>query len=589
VTRHSLGAALLAIACCVWGSAMSVHAAAQAPVPVELAATAAIPLSGQPQALVARGSVTVAAVAQGALDPRFAATAGTDTAALSADNELWVSLRLRNATERQRTWQLQFTLPSIDEITLFERRGDRWSESSAGDQVALKDWPRVGRFPKFEVKFQPGEAREMFVRVRNASAVPLALRLVDADEATAAEERLALVFGVVLGALALLVAACLLQAALYRDSAYFLFGAYALLLGASFAALSGLAGRHWWGDSPAWADLAKTVFPVAAAGVSVWLVRALCNMPMRGQLVSRVSATLGAFVVASGVVEAALGTPVLWLAAVAMTIAAASVIAMAIATSRRGDPMGAWTLAAHLPLIASTILIVMRMYGVAPLAFDSNILVSISIALIVPLLLVALHLRSKEILTLRTRSRELVSTDPLTGLLSPALFRERVAAAILRYRKSRHNAVVLYVRVANHARIRDVHGGTLADQSMVRAAMTLQRLFPDADSMGRVGESAMGLILETVTARAAISERAARVVAHGLMPLPDVKPEVILNFQVAANSLADNLVDAQALHLALETALAAMSLRTRRPIRFLDAGPAQLAGADAVPSALPLQ
>jgi two-component system, sensor histidine kinase LadS len=232
---------------------------------------------------------------------------------------------------------------------------------------------------------------------------------------------------------------------------------------------------------------------------------------------------------------------------------------------------------------------VMRMYGVAPLAFDSNILVSISIALIVPLLLVALHLRSKEILTLRTRSRELVSTDPLTGLLSPALFRERVAAAVLRYKKSRHNAVVLYVRVANHVRIREVHGGTLADQSMVRAAMTLQRLFPDADSMGRVGESAMGLILETVTARAAISERAARVVAHGLMPLPDVKPEVILNFQVAANSLADNLVDAQALHLALETALAAMSLRTRRPIRFLDAGPAQLAGADAVPSALPLQ
>jgi two-component system, sensor histidine kinase LadS len=250
--------------------------------------------------------------------------------------------------------------------------------------------------------------------------------------------------------------------------------------------------------------------------------------------------------------------------------------------------MGAWTLAAHLPLIVSTILILMRMYGVAPIAFDSNALVSISITLIVPLLLVALHLRSKEILTLRTRSRELVSTDPLTGLLSPALFRERVAAAVLRYTKSRHNAVVLYVRVAHHARIREVHGGTLADQSMVRAAMTLQRLFPDADSMGRVGESAVGLILETVTARVAISERASRVVAHGLMPLPDVKPDVTLNFQVAANSLAENLLDAEALHTALESALAAMSLRTRRPIRFLDAGQAHSAGAQGEPSVVPL-
>jgi two-component system, sensor histidine kinase LadS len=588
VTRHWLRTTLLAIGCCLWGSSTSLHAAAPPRAPVELAGRAAVPLSGERQAIVPRASATIGAVAQGSLDSKFSAPVGAGMAALTADNELWVSLHLQNATDRQRAWLLQFALPSIDEITLFERRDDRWTESSAGDQVPLKEWPRAGRFPQFDLKFQPGEAREIFVRVRNASTVPLALRLVDSDEAAAAEERLALVFGVVLGALALLVAACLLQAALYRDSAYFLFGAYALLLGAAFAALSGLAGRHWWGDVPAWADLAKTVFPVAAAGVSVWLVRALCNMPMRGQLVSRVSATSGAFVVAAAVVEAALGTPVLWLAAVAVAVAATSVIAMALTTWRRGDPMGAWTLAAHLPLIVSTILILMRMYGVAPIAFDSNALVSISITLIVPLLLVALHLRSKEILTLRTRSRELVSTDPLTGLLSPALFRERVAAAVLRYTKSRHNAVVLYVRVAHHARIREVHGGTLADQSMVRAAMTLQRLFPDADSMGRVGESAVGLILETVTARVAISERASRVVAHGLMPLPDVKPDVTLNFQVAANSLAENLLDAEALHTALESALAAMSLRTRRPIRFLDAGQAHSAGAQGEPSVVPL-
>lgn len=54
------------------------------------------------------------------------------------------------------------------------------------------------------------------------------------------------------------------------------------------------------------------------------------------------------------------------------------------------------------------------------------------------------------------------------------------------------------------------------------------------------------------------------------MPLKGLKPEVILNFQVAANSLAENPVEAGALQAALEGVLASMSARTRRPIRFVD-------------------
>jgi GGDEF domain-containing protein len=554
-------------------------------VPAGAAAAAAdgepVPLSGQPQALAARGSIAIGDAAAGRMGSLLAAS-DASLVALAPDNELWIRLRLHNPSGQPSLQQLQFVLPSIDEVTLFEQRGDRWTESSAGDRVPLANWRRPGRFPSFGLRFEPGETRELFVRVRNAFPAPIPLRLVEAGAADAAEQRLNLVFGVVLGALALLVVACLVQAAVYRDSAYFLYGAYALFLGLSFAALSGLAGLHGGFGYHHWNDLSKSVFPLAGAGVSVWLVRALCSVAKRGRTASLVSAALGWVVIGMAIFLALWGSAVVWLTALAVLVSASAVLAMAAVTWRRGDPMGVWVFAAHAPIIAVTGLIILRMFGVAPFEFDANILISAAIGLILPLLLAALQMRSKEFLTLQMRVRDLASLDPSTGLLSAKPFAERVNAAVGRYRRSRHNAVIVYVRLANHQRIVEVHGNAVAEQSMIRSAMKLKRLMPDADCVGRVGESTIGLILETVTARPAIMERAARLVAHGLMPLKGLKPEVILNFQVAANSLAENPVESDALLAALEGVLASMSPRTRRPIRFLDSDVTRPAPLDGV-------
>jgi hypothetical protein len=93
---------------------------------------------------------------------------------------------------------------------------------------------------------------------------------------------------------------------------------------------------------------------------------------------------------------------------------------------------------------------------------------------------------------------------------------------------------------------------------------------PDADCLGRVDENTMGLILESVTSHNVIMERGARLVAHGLMPLAGLKPNVTLQFHVAAAVLTDAPLAAHDLQAALEGTLSAMSPRTRRPIRFVE-------------------
>lgn len=563
-----MGLVLLAAGSCLGGAA----GAATGPVPhstITLAPGSPIELGTQPRAIVARDSVAIADAAAGRLAPHLKPADG-DIVPLARDNELWIPLVVRNPSAQAAAWELQVTLASIDEVTLFERRGEAWIAHDAGDRVASDPWQRTGRYPQFPLAFQPGETREVFVRMRNAWPAPVPVRLIAQAEAEAAEQRAGLGIGFVLGALALLVAACLIQAALYRDTAYFLYGAYALLLGFAAVSLSGLAGQHLWGAYPDWNDSSKSVFPLAAAGVSVWLVRALCRVATRDRTLARVSAAAGGLVIGTAIVIAVLRIAVPSVTAAAMLVAALTVLAIALWTWRRGDPMGGWVVAAHVPLIGSTVLIVLRMFGVAIIQFNPVVFVSVAIGAVLPLLLMALYLRSRESLTIQSRTRELPSIDPLTGLLSAQEFGDRLRAAVTRYRKSRHDAAVMYVRLANYPRIHDAHGSGVAEQSLIRAAMKLQRLTPDADAIGRVGECTLGLIIETVTARAALMERAARLVAHGLMPLPGLKPEVTLNLHVAACVLGENPIDAGELHPALEGTLAAMSPRTRRPIRFLD-------------------
>jgi GGDEF domain-containing protein len=75
---------------------------------------------------------------------------------------------------------------------------------------------------------------------------------------------------------------------------------------------------------------------------------------------------------------------------------------------------------------------------------------------------------------------------------------------------------------------------SVAEQSLLRSVIKLRRLLRDVDTVSRVGEARFGLILEGVTSRSSVTDRAARLIAAGLMPLKGLKPEVTLQFHIAA-------------------------------------------------------
>jgi diguanylate cyclase (GGDEF)-like protein len=235
----------------------------------------------------------------------------------------------------------------------------------------------------------------------------------------------------------------------------------------------------------------------------------------------------------------------------------------------RGDVVARWVFAAQFLLVLSVLASVFRALGWAELPFVSQYLVVLAIGVEVPLLLVALFIRSRDRHSAAVRVQALTTHDALTGLLAPHLFTDRLRQVVARYRRDQENAAIMYIDLVNHERIREYFGSAAAEQSLLRSVIKLRRLLRDVDTVSRVGEARFGVILEGASARSSVTERATRLIAAGLMPLPGLKPDVTLQFHVAALLLSERPMAAEDLQSALAGQLARMSPRTRRPIRFI--------------------
>ncbi|MET0311786.1 MAG: 7TM diverse intracellular signaling domain-containing protein [Burkholderiaceae bacterium] len=527
------------------------------------------PLQGAAMVLVPRGSVTIDQVAAGQLNASFMPMTG-NTAATNDSNELWLRIPLVNGSRAPALWQLQVQMPATDEVTLFEQRGRYWTDSMAGDRIETSRWPREGRHPRFVVGMQAGEGKVVYLRVRHAFTFPLAVRLLTDRQADEAQQREYLAFGSAMGAVLILVVVCIGNAVVYRNNAYAWFSLYAFILALALASFTGLAGQYFWGEWPQWSDPSKGALTLVAAGASVLFVRTLCKLNSRNHLLSRMALGAGMLIMLAAVVYGIQPAASVWLYLGGMISAAILPVAIALYTWRRDDRVGAWVLAAYLPLSAVCTLIVLRMMGLELFAFSGNTLASIALAATLPLLFIALNLRSRETQALQARGKELTSVDPLTGLLAAHIFQDRVASCVTRFRKYRTDAAIMHVRIANLDRIREVHGSAIADQCLIRAAIKLGRVMGGADAMGRVEEAGFGLIFELPEPRQQITEKAAHLVAQGLMPLKGLKPQTSLQFHIVVNVLSENPVGVVEMQAEMLNTLKNMSGRTRRPIRFLE-------------------
>ena len=491
---------------------------------------------------------------------------------LGEQGVLWLHYRLLRGPGEHHRWLLAFPMPALDSVTAYQQDAKgHWVGQSAGDMTAVSTWPEPGRYPHFRLDLPAGHTADVYVRIRHMTSAnfPVQLLTESAYDQRIQLEYLAL--GLTFGALLLLIATCLAQSIVYQDRVYAWYALYALVTALAVAAYTGAAAHLLWPGFAALGDSPQGCLAMLGSAAALLFVRNLTGISARHPLVDRLAYAAGLAGIALAALFLVVDKPLgLIMLACYVVVTSITNVWIAAAAWRRGDVVGAWVLVAYAPFALTVCLAIMRLFGWLPVSFGTQYAMVAALASQVPLLLVALNIRSRERHGAQIRELALSSQDALTGLLAPHLFHDRLRQVVARYKRDKENLAVVFIDLVNYPGIKAYHGSAVAEQSLLRCVIKLRRLLRDVDTVSRIGEARFGLILEGVTSRIAVTDRAARLIAAGLMPLSGLKPDVTLQFHIAAVLLEERIGEAPELVRALDDLLGTMSSRTRRPIRFLE-------------------
>lgn len=565
-------ASLAFVLCCGAPAAQAQVALAQRHPPPIVLEDGSNPLRDPPAAAQwtdpgGQASLEQVVAGQGAFEPRQA----DRIHALGASGALWLHLRLVRPRSSHSEWMAELPLPPLDAATLYQQDSSgAWRGQSAGDTLAVASWPEPGRFPVFRLEVPPGQARDIYFRITHNARSNIPLRVATAANYGQRMQLAYLGLGTVFGGLLLVIAACLAQSWIYRDRTFAGYAAYASAIALATAAFTGAAAHLLWPHSGAFADAAQGALALLSAAAAILFVRDLSGIAMRAPRLASfarwVAFLVPLLVLVYVLVDRPIGTFIL---GAYLFLACALNILIAWRSWRSGDNASAWILAAYLPMGVAVVLTLGRIFGFAPASWANQYGLVAAMAVQVPLLLVALSIHSRERHGATIREMALSSQDALTGLLAPHLFNDRLRQLVARHRRTGESAAVLFIDLANYQRIKEQHGSAVAEQSLLRSVIKLRRLLREIDTLSRIGEARFGVILERTGARATVMERAAAVVAAGKMPAKGQKPEVLLQFHVAAALLDEVQLQPHELEQTLAQLIEAMPAGTRRPIRFL--------------------
>lgn len=516
-------------------------------------------------------SVGVAAIAAGARGP-FVAQAADTIFALSDNHTLWIRLRLESTDASPSDWSLCIPLPYLDHAVLYQANGHGgWTAQTAGDTTPVSQWTRPGLYPEFRLHPPKGAAQEVYLQIRNFKPLSIPLRLASATARETQRELEYTAIGVVLGALLMLMGSCAIQYLLTDDAADGWYTVYIVLMMVAISGATGVSGQWLWPHSPGWSNYSFMALPLLGVGATVLFARHMCALEVGFPRFARGMHWLGWISLPLALmlvfIDRASANNI---QALYLGLAPVLTVAGTVATWRRGNPVGKWLFMAYLPQGFAIVFLTAQMFNLIPTFWEARYAMVLAVVISIPLVLHALHLRTRMRHEAEERASSLSRQDALTGLLVKPLFMEHVQETLERALHDKVSSAVVLVEVMNHAHLREAFGEAVAEQCLLRAVVKLHRVLRDVDPAGRVDTSRFGLILDGVSSRQALSERMVSLIASGLVPLPGLKPEVTLQFHIACVLLNETIPDSRTILDQLAEVLDSISPRSRRPIRFLE-------------------
>lgn len=540
------------------------------------AGTPSFQIKGDIQSWISTGAeATISTVAA---DPaRFTNHAASIRHPIAAFDTLWIKLRLVRPIGSPAAWTLNIPQPFLDAVSLYQPGAEGgWTVQNAGDTLPQSQWHTRGLYPEFVLTLPSDAPQDVYLQVRNFKELSVPIRLASASVREVERLREMMGMGLMLGAL---LSMALLSVIRYLEHHNHIDGwaaFYSLLISLTVAQLGGVLNAFLWAALPEFGNYASSVLPVVAVGSALIFIYTLSARSSHLPTYHAVLSSVGWGCVASVLTYAVFDRFVAeWICNVVILVALCIGMVATVVSWRDGSLVGRWLIAAMLPQFLGVMYLFAEALGLVPPFWEMRYITSVAVAVSVPALIYALSQITHDRKELVTRARHLPTQDALTGLLIPDVFQTHLNEAVQRAIDSREPMGLVLVRVVNHEFIRQTYGDATAEHCLLRAVIKLQRVLRDVDPAGRIGTADFALLLKGISNRQALTERMVTLIASGLIPLPDLVPEVTLQFQATCVLLQENPVPADRVLNDLRDMLSGMSPRTRRPIRFLEALPTE--------------
>ncbi|MDP3760162.1 MAG: 7TM diverse intracellular signaling domain-containing protein [Ramlibacter sp.] len=465
---------------------------------------------------------------------------------VTTGKSLWIRFTIPPAPDAER-WYLEIPYPSVNRATLYTPDSvGQWLPQSAGDTLAVADWPVPHRHPLLPVVVSAEEPRKFLLRIDNPHSFSAPLTFVSESYLSRHEQRTSLILGIYFGLAGLAVAVGALSAVSLRDGAYGLYAASVALMGLAQAAMTGIGGLHLWPHWPAWNDVSSMVLPVLAVGSLLWFFAAVVSMPERSRKLNLVLIGL-ALLSAPVALGVMLVEPSLRLRLMVPYIVVASSVAVTAVlwAARRGDRYAPGLMAGMLPVIVGSAFPLARLWGLIPVSFWTMHGMQVGIAIELPVLLVILMVRSQQRREHNRRIHGLDRIDPATGLINGQVFVERLARMMARSERLKYQSAVLVIDLVNIDQVRRTFGARSAEELPLRVAGRLLSAAREIDGVARLSELRFGMLVEGPLTAEDAASAGPRIVARCLMPFKNKPIDWVAQVRVAQTLVPTQRADAQ--------------------------------------------
>lgn len=502
---------------------------------------------------------------------RWHPTADNNIYRLDKGQALWVRFTAP-ATPNTERWYLEIPYPGVDRVTLFVQGSDgRWTSSSAGDQVALSDWPFPHRHPILPLVVSPQNPRVHYLRIQNGTIFGAPLQFVNDGYLARHEQGVSLALGIYFGLVVLTVMLSAAGAITLKDQGYTLYAFSCIFVALTQATMTGLAGLHLWGDWPWFNNVAPQIVPLFGVASLQLFFAELVSLRERSRrlyrgvlLAAAMSVPLALYIMITPDVMQRLLIIVAYI--LAFTVVGLSIVVWA---ASRGDRYAPWLLLGSSPVAIGALFPMARAAGLIPISFWTTHGMQVAIALELPILLIVLVIRSQHRREHQRRIQGLDRIDPATGLINAAVFHERLVRLIARSQRLKFRSAMLLVDIGNIEQIRRQFDSDSARELTLRVAGRLLSVAREIDTVARLSEHRFGILLEGPLHADEVAEAGPRIVARCLMPFKGRPLEWSAHVRVAQALIPMDGTDPSQLIGRLEMLLASAPPDSRRAVFML--------------------